>query len=56
MESKRGVVNLHGNLLSKYRGATPPIAPWMTIDNEKYIGMTLHYINKGCDTGNDIYQ
>jgi hypothetical protein len=34
----------------------PPIAPWMTIDNEKYIGMTLHYINKGCDTGNDIYQ
>jgi methionyl-tRNA formyltransferase len=54
MENKRGVVNLHGSLLPKYRGTTP--IPWAIIDNEKYIGMTLHYIDEGCDTGDIIYQ
>jgi len=54
MDNKSGIVNLHGSLLPKYRGTTP--VPWAIIENEKYIGMTLHYIDEGCDTGDIIYQ
>ena len=54
MNKKFGAVNLHGGLLPKYRGTTP--IPWAIINQEKFLGMTLHYIDKGCDSGDIIDQ
>lgn len=54
MNSKLGIVNLHGSLLPLYRGVSPVL--WAIINEEKYIGMTLHYIDRGCDSGNIIFQ
>jgi methionyl-tRNA formyltransferase len=54
MNKKFGIVNLHGGLLPKYRGTTPVL--WAIINQEKYLGMTLHYIDKGCDSGDIIDQ
>ncbi|MEL7001564.1 MAG: methionyl-tRNA formyltransferase [Bacteroidota bacterium] len=51
---KLGCVNLHGSLLPKYRGRTPHV--WAIINNEKKTGITAHYIDSGCDTGNVIIQ
>jgi methionyl-tRNA formyltransferase len=54
MESKFGIVNLHGSVLPKYRGTTPVL--WAIINNDEYLGITLHYIDEGCDSGDIIYQ
>ena len=52
--SKQLTFNIHGSLLSKYRGRTPHV--WSIINNEKETGITAHVIDEGCDTGDIISQ
>ncbi|WP_197455599.1 methionyl-tRNA formyltransferase [Stieleria neptunia] len=48
------VINCHGSLLPKYRGACPQIA---TIFNgDKKTGITFHLIDEGIDTGDILLQ
>ncbi len=47
-------VNLHGSLLPKYRGRTPHV--WAIINNEIKTGVTAHFMDKDCDTGDVILQ
>jgi len=47
-------INLHPSLLPKYRGPNPYF--WMYYDYDLKLGMTVHYIDKGEDTGNIIEQ
>lgn len=49
-----GTVNIHPSLLPDYRGANPHF--WVYYDRKKYTGVTLHYINKGVDSGDIIEQ
>jgi len=49
-----GTINLHPALLPKYRGPFPDF--WMYHDTEKKGGVTVHYIDRGEDTGDIIYQ
>lgn len=48
------IINFHGSLLPKYRGRTPHV--WAIINNEKKTGITAHFIDANCDTGNIIFQ
>lgn len=48
------VVNFHGSLLPKYRGRTPHV--WAIINNEKETGVTAHFVDAGCDTGDVLLQ
>ena len=52
--SRLKIINLHPSLLPKYRGASPEM--WSLKNKEKYIGITLHWVNEGIDTGNILYQ
>lgn len=54
LEKADFVINLHGSLLPRYRGRTPHV--WAIINNEKQTGVTAHLIDKGCDTGDIVYQ
>ena len=47
-------INIHGSLLPKYRGRTPHV--WSIINNEKFTGITTHYITEKCDEGDIILQ
>lgn len=47
-------LNIHGSLLPKYRGRAPHI--WAIIHGEEKIGVTIHRIDEGCDTGDIILQ
>jgi methionyl-tRNA formyltransferase len=47
-------INFHGSLLPKYRGRTPHV--WSIINNEVETGVTAHFIDSGCDTGDIILQ
>lgn len=47
-------INIHGSLLPKYRGRTPHV--WSIINNEKYTGVTAHFIDEKCDTGAIVKQ
>ena len=49
-----GAVNLHGALLPKYRGANP--VQWAIINGENEIGVTLHEMDRGLDSGPIIHQ
>lgn len=51
---KRGLVNLHGSLLPRYRG--PHTLNWQIIHGESESGVTLHYMDEGLDTGDIIDQ
>lgn len=51
---KYGTINLHPALLPSYRGPNPDF--WMYYDGVKEAGVTVHYIDKGEDTGDIIYQ
>jgi methionyl-tRNA formyltransferase len=51
---KNGSINLHGSLLPKYRGRTPHV--WAIINGESITGVTAHFIDDGCDTGDIILQ
>lgn len=50
----RFAINLHGSLLPKYRGRTPHV--WAIINGEKQTGVTAHFMEKGCDTGDIVLQ
>jgi methionyl-tRNA formyltransferase len=49
-----GFVNLHPSLLPKYRGAMPSL--WALFNGEKKVGVTMHYIDRGIDSGDIIAQ
>lgn len=51
---KFGTVNLHYSYLPDYRGPTPLF--WEYYDYVLNPGVTLHYLDKGEDTGDIIYQ
>ena len=51
---KYGTLNLHPSLLPKYRGPNPWF--WQYYNIEKEVGATLHFIDKGEDTGDIVYQ
>jgi len=53
-QPKYGVINLHGSLLPKYRGANP--LNWALVNGESETGVTLYYIDEGIDTGDIIAQ
>ena len=46
---KKGVINVHGSLLPKYRGPAP--IQWAIINGEKVTGITTMFTNEGIDTG-----
>jgi methionyl-tRNA formyltransferase len=48
------VINIHPSLLPSYRGPSPTL--WALLNNEKYIGITMHYIDSNVDTGDIIAQ
>jgi methionyl-tRNA formyltransferase len=47
-------MNIHGGKLPLYRGRAPHIQA--LINGEKEVGVTLHKIDEGCDTGDIILQ
>ena len=51
---KLGAINIHAGKLPKYRGYHP--INWAIIKDEKEIGVTVHYIDEGMDTGNVLSQ
>ncbi len=42
-------LNIHGSLLPKYRGVHP--VNWMIANGEEVGGVTIHFVDKGVDTG-----
>jgi len=49
-EGRRGIITLHGGLLTEYRGADCTF--WALYNGEpEKVGCTLHYIDAGIDTG-----
>lgn len=51
---KIGIINRHGALLPKYRGRLAPF--WQLYNNEKYGGVTYHFVNEKIDDGQIILQ
>ena len=49
-----GMINLHPSLLPAYRGPNPYF--WAFFDNADNLGVTVHYIDAGEDTGDIISQ
>lgn len=49
-----GCINIHPGLLPQYRGTFP--TPWCILNNEKKIGITIHYMDEGIDTGDILVQ
>ena len=50
----RGVINVHGSLLPKYRGAAP--IQWAVINGERETGITVMQTERGLDCGDIILQ
>ena len=46
---KHGIINIHGSLLPKYRGAAP--IQWAIINGDKTTGVTIMQMDAGMDTG-----
>jgi len=51
---KYGCINVHTAKLPKYRGLYPTY--WAMVCGEKSVGISIHYIEKGIDTGRIILQ
>lgn len=49
-----GCINIHSSLLPKYRGRHPIV--WAMIQQEKEIGVTIHWMSEGIDEGDIIRQ
>jgi methionyl-tRNA formyltransferase len=49
-----GMINLHPSLLPAYRGPNPYF--WASLDEADSVGVTIHYIDAGEDTGDIISQ
>ena len=47
-------MNLHPSLLPAYKGAKSSV--WAILNNEKYTGVSFHYMDSGIDTGRIILQ
>ncbi|MEG1256007.1 methionyl-tRNA formyltransferase [Clostridium sp.] len=50
----KGCINTHASLLPNYRGRAP--LNWAILSGEKEVGVTVHYIEEGIDTGDIIIQ
>ena len=50
----KGVINIHPSLLPKYRGLAPYF--WSLINGETETGVTIHWVDKGFDTGDILVQ
>lgn len=51
---KHGCINIHTAQLPKYRGLYPTY--WAMACGEKVVGVSIHYIERGIDTGRIIFQ
>jgi methionyl-tRNA formyltransferase len=49
-----GCINVHTAKLPKYRGLYPTY--WAMVSGEETVGISVHYIEKGIDTGGIILQ
>jgi len=49
-----GCVNVHPSLLPDYRGPTP--TAWSILNNEADVGVTIHVMDEGIDTGDILVQ
>lgn len=49
-----GTINLHQGKVPKYRGAPPGF--WELWNDEKEVGVTIHFVDEGVDTGDIILQ
>lgn len=49
---EKGVINIHPAYLPDYKGVSPVF--WSLANSEEYAGVTVHYINRGVDTGSII--
>ncbi len=49
-----GCINVHPGLLPEYRGTFP--TPWCILNNEKEIGITIHFMDENIDTGDILVQ
>lgn len=47
-----GFINIHPSLLPKYRGPVPSM--WALLNGDTETGVTLHYIDRGIDSGDII--
>jgi methionyl-tRNA formyltransferase len=53
--SKRGTINIHTGIIPEYRSADPIF--WALYNNEpNNVGVTIHFVDRGIDTGPIIYQ
>lgn len=50
----QGWLNFHSSLLPRYRGRAP--LNWAIINGEQELGVTLHRIDEGTDTGDIVFQ
>ena len=50
----RGFINVHAGALPLYRGRN--VINWVLINGENEIGVTVHYVDEGIDTGDIILQ
>lgn len=48
-----GMINVHGSLLPKYRGAAP--IQWSVLNGDELAGVTTMHLDAGMDTGDMIY-
>ena len=51
---KHGIINVHPALLPKFRGPNPWL--WVYLEMETESGVTIHFIDKGEDTGDILLQ
>lgn len=49
-----GTLNIHPSLLPKYRGPSP--TEWAVRNRETETGLTSHYVDRGMDTGDIVFQ
>lgn len=47
--SKLGAINIHPGYLPQYKGTSPVY--WALVNGEKFVGVSIHKIDKGVDTG-----
>lgn len=51
---KNNIINIHYSLLPKYRGYHSTV--WGILNNEKFLGATVHLMNENIDDGDIIFQ
>jgi methionyl-tRNA formyltransferase len=54
IDQARFIINVHGTLLPKYRGACT--LNWAIENGDTESGVTVHFVDEGCDTGDIILQ